>query len=305
MSSKLNIATRRSPLALWQAEHVAALLRAADPALSVTLVPMSTEGDRRLGAPLAAIGGKGLFVKELEQAMLHGTAHLAVHSMKDVPAVLPDGFTIAAILQRADPRDALVATGNRTLAQLPPGARVGTSSARRAGQLRAVRGDLVFVPVRGNVGTRLARLDAGDVDALVLALSGLERLGLADRVSQILDVDVSLPAGGQGALGLECRSDDAALIARCADLGDATTTRCVLAERAVSRHLEASCTMPLAAHAVAVAEGRLHLRARLCDPASGRLLMAETVDVDGERAGAQVAQALLAQGAGDLLDALR
>lgn len=313
MNGRLVIATRRSPLALWQAGHVAARLRAACPGVDVTLAPMSTEGDRRLGSSLADIGGKGLFVKELEQAMLRGEAHLAVHSMKDVPAELPDGFVIAAVLDRADPRDALVAAKApsaraqvaATLDGLPRGARVGTSSARRAGQLRARRPDLVFVPVRGNVGTRLGRLDAGEVDALVLALSGLERLGLGGRASEVLDVEVSLPAGGQGALGIECRADAAAVIAHCVALRDDVTERCVGAERAVSRHLGASCTMPLAAFAVPAAGGGVHLRARLCDPQSQRLLAAECVDADPERAGERVAAALLEQGAAAVLAGAR
>ena len=243
------IATRKSPLALWQAEHVKARLCAAHPGLEVHVQGMSTEGDRRLGVPLSAAGGKGLFVKELEQALLNGEADVAVHSMKDVPAELPDGFTLGAMLERADPRDVLISLANHSLANLPAAARVGTSSLRRRTQLLALRPDLRMVEARGNVGTRLARLDDGSIEALVLARAGLDRLGLAHLVERTLTVDECLPAGGQGALGVEARAGDERVLGLLAMLRHEVTTRCVMAEREVSRQLGAGCTMPLGAYA--------------------------------------------------------
>jgi hydroxymethylbilane synthase len=298
------IATRQSPLALWQAEHVRARLRALAPGASVELLGMTTEGDRRLGVKLAAIGGKGLFVKELEQAMLEGRAHLAVHSMKDVPAELPDGFVLAAIMARADVRDALVSREGYTLDSLPRGARVGTSSLRRRAQLLLRRPDLVIVDVRGNVGTRMGRIDSGDVDAVVLAHAGLERLGMTSHVMVSLPVDASLPAGGQGALGIETRSDAKEIRDLVARLADAGTTRCVNAEREVGRILGGGCTMPLGAYAEEAADGTLHLRALLAEPDGGKVLRAEARGADALALGGEVAAALRAQGADAILAAL-
>lgn len=302
------IATRKSPLALWQAEHVRGRLLAVHPAMSVELLGLTTEGDRQLGVALSSVGGKGLFVKELEQAMLDGTAHLAVHSMKDVPADLPDGFTLAAILERADPRDVLVSNAGYTLGSLPQGARVGTSSLRRRTQLLAQRPDLQLVQVRGNVGTRLSRLqDAADelrVDALVLARAGLDRLGLTQVPAHTLSVTQCLPAGGQGALGIEVLSSNTALIAQVAPLSDAQTMRCVQAEREVSRLLGAGCTMPLGAFAQQDDTGAITLHACLADASGKTIIRAEATDAAPQLVGALVAEQLLRQGAREMIAAL-
>ncbi|MFZ5532569.1 MAG: hydroxymethylbilane synthase [Pseudomonadota bacterium] len=245
----LRIATRRSPLALWQAEHVAAQLRALDPARDIALVPIKTQGDKILDVPLAKIGGKGLFIKELEQALLDGAADLAVHSMKDVPAELPAGLCLAALLESADPRDALLSRHPGGWVGLPVGACVGTSSLRRQCQLHARRPDLRFAFLRGNVGTRLSKLDAGDFDAIVLAAAGLDRLGLAERISERLAPEISLPAVGQGVIGIECRADDAGLQALLAPLEHAPSRLRVTAERALNAGLHGGCQAPIAAHA--------------------------------------------------------
>ena len=253
MTRQLRIATRRSPLALWQAEHVAALLRAAYPDVSVSLVPIVTQGDRIQDRPLSQIGGKGLFIKELEVAMLEGAAELAVHSMKDVPAALPEGFTLAAVLQRADARDAFVSNRYAHVADLPLGARVGTSSQRRQSLLRARRPDLTIVPLRGNVETRLRKLDEGEFDAIILAAAGLTRLGLGARITETLDADWSVPAIGQGVVGIECR-DDPEIRAWLTPLNHAETRSCLDAERAVGARLDGSCTSPIAAYATRVGD---------------------------------------------------
>ena len=241
------IATRRSQLALWQAEHVAGRLRAAGAA--VDLLPLTTQGDRILDVPLAKIGGKGLFVKELENALLEGRADLAVHSMKDVPMELPDGLEIAAILAREDPRDAFLSPAYGRLAELPAGARVGTSSLRRQCQLRAARPDLRLLDLRGNVNTRLRRLDEGEYDAIVLAAAGLHRLGMDERIAQCFEPAELLPAVGQGAIGIEIRAGDALLRAALEPLDDASTADCVGAERALNHALHGGCQVPVAAHA--------------------------------------------------------
>ena len=300
--STLRIATRKSALALWQAEHVAALLRAAHPGLAVELVPMSTRGDEILDQPLATIGGKGLFLKELEVAMLEGRADLAVHSLKDVPADLESGFTLPAILPRADAADAFVSNHCAELAALPRGARVGTSSLRRQAQLRALRPDLQLSDLRGNVGTRLAKLDAGDYDAIVLACAGLERLGLASRIVSRLAAPDWLPAPGQAAIAIEARDEQPAVLALLAALDDADTRLTVTAERAMNRALGGSCTVPVGAWCVRGEHG-LHLRGLVGDAASGQLLHAEgsAPAAQAEALGRQVAQALLAQGAGEML----
>jgi hydroxymethylbilane synthase len=256
---RLTIATRQSALALWQAEHIRARLTATHAHLTVELLGLTTQGDRVVDRPLSAIGGKGLFIKELEVAMLEGRAELAVHSLKDVPMDVADGFVLAAITAREDPRDALVSNRYAVLAELPDGAIVGTSSLRREAQLREKFPSLVIEPLRGNVNTRLRKLDEGHYDAIVLAAAGLKRLGLATRIRALLDPDESLPAPGQGALALECRADRSDVIAALAPLGELGTTLAVTAERAFSRALSGSCHTPLAAYAE-WEEGRLWLR---------------------------------------------
>jgi len=242
------IATRESRLALWQAEHVRDLLRLRF-GLAVELLGMTTRGDQILDRTLSKVGGKGLFVKELETALEEGRAHLAVHSLKDVPMDLPEGFALATVLDREDPRDAFVSPRYASLAELPLGARVGTSSLRRVVQLGALRPDLVIEPLRGNLDTRLRKLDAGEHDAIVLAAAGLKRLGLAERIRSVFDPGRMLPCAGQGALGIEVRADASELLARLATLTHRPTWLAVQAERAVSRALGGSCSMPLAAHA--------------------------------------------------------
>ncbi len=300
----LRLATRRSALALWQSERVATLLRQRGQPCA--LVPMHTEGDRILDRPLSEIGGKGLFVKELEEALAQGRADLAVHSAKDVPFALPEGFTLCAFFAREDPRDALVAPRARLFADLPRGARVGTSSLRRALQLLAERPDLVIVPVRGNVQTRLGRAGKGDLDAVVLALAGLRRLGLEGHVTEILPVELSLPAAGQGALAIEALRDSRGERA-ASPLDDAGTARCVRAERAVLARLAGGCTVPIAAYAVAEGAG-LWLRTALGGPdghGGVTLLRAEKRGTDPESLGIAAAEALLEQGGAALLDASR
>lgn len=298
--STLRIATRKSALALWQAEHVAALLRATHLGLAVELVPMTTRGDEILDQPLATIGGKGLFLKELEVAMLEGRADLAVHSLKDVPAQLEPGFVLPAILPRADAADAFVSNDYADLAALPQGARVGTSSLRRQAQLRALRPDLVLRDLRGNVGTRLGKLDGGDYDAIVLACAGLERLGLATRIRSRLVAPDWLPAPGQAAIAIEAREGQAGVLALLAALDDADTRLTVSAERALNQALGGSCTVPIGAWCL-LGEHGLHLRGMVGDAGSGRLLRAEASGSDPVALGHEVAKQLLAQGAGDLL----
>jgi hydroxymethylbilane synthase len=248
MADTLLIATRESRLALWQAEHVRALLTQRF-GMAVGLLGMTTLGDQILDRTLAKVGGKGLFVKELETALEEGRAQLAVHSLKDVPMDLPDGFELAAVLEREDPRDALVSPKFATLAELPQGATVGTSSLRRVVQLLSLRPDLDVRPLRGNLDTRLRKLDAGGYDAIVLAAAGLKRLGLAARIASVFEPEAMLPCAGQGALGIEVRADAAALLAQLAQLTHRPTWLAAQAERAVSRALGGSCSMPLAAHA--------------------------------------------------------
>ena len=299
---KLVIATRASRLALWQARHVQDLLRRLYPACRVELLEMTTRGDQILDRTLSKVGGKGLFVKELETALLDGRADLAVHSLKDVPVDLQDPFALAAILERADPCDALVSNTAASLDDLPAGAVVGTSSLRREAQLRARYPELVVKPLRGNLDTRLAKLDRGDYAAIVLAAAGLQRLGLGDRIRAVLPVDLSLPAAGQGALGIETLAARDDLRAWLAPLANAETTACTLAERAVSRALGGSCQVPLAAHAVLRDDG-LWLRALVAEPDGSQVLRAQArggAD-QAETLGAAVAQDLLGQGASDIL----
>ena len=254
------IATRESPLAMWQALHVQALLRNRYPELDVEILGMTTKGDQILDKTLSKIGGKGLFVKELEAAMLEGTADLAVHSLKDVPMVLPEGFTLAAVSSREDPRDAFVSPKYERLEDMPAGARVGTASLRRELMLRSEFPHLTVLPIRGNVGTRLSKLDKGEFDALVMAGAGLKRLKLEDRIRELLPVETSLPAPGQGALGIEVRADRKDLQELLAFINDEDIRCATGAERAVSRALGGSCQVPLAAHGI-VENGELWLRA--------------------------------------------
>lgn len=302
----LRIATRKSQLALWQAEHVAARLRAAHPGLETELVAMSTKGDQILDRSLAAIGGKGLFIKELEIALQERRADIAVHSMKDVPADLPAGFAIAAVLARADPRDALITAHAHGLVDLSRGARVGTSSLRRRAQLLAARPDLRIEPLRGNVNSRLRRLDDGELDAIVLACAGLTRLGFDSRIAAYLAPEISLPAVGQGVIGVECRTDDAATLTRLAALEDAPTRVVLDAERAFSRHLGGSCQSPVAAHATLDGD-RLRIDGLVAAVDGTRVLRASQIGAAGDAAslGRELAQQLLDAGAGALLDALR
>lgn len=298
----LRIATRKSPLALWQSEHVAERLRQAHPGLEVVLVPMSTRGDEVLDRSLAAIGGKGLFLKELELAMLRGEADCAVHSLKDVPMEQDEPFSLPAILARADPADAWVSNLYASIDALPPGARVGTSSLRRQAQLRARRPDLALLDLRGNVNTRLAKLDAGGYDAIVLACAGLQRLGFDERINARLTPPEWLPAPAQAAVAVECRGDDERVQALFAALDDAPTRRCVEAERAMNRALHGSCHVPVAAFAQEEG-GQLWLQGLVGSAADGRIVRAEARGpaTDPEALGRQVASLLLDAGAGELL----
>ena len=301
---RLVIATRGSALALWQAEHVKSRLVAARPGLEVALLVVTTTGDKILDRPLAEVGGKGLFVKEIEQALIERAADLAVHSMKDVPAELAPGLTMAAVSAREDPRDALVSRGGQTLSGLPHSARVGTSSLRRVCQLRALRPDLALVPLRGNVPTRLAKVERGDLDAAVLAAAGLRRLGHEGRISELLDPSVCVPAGGQGALGIETRGDDAAAaeLARRAMHSDADAA-CVAAERGFTGRLGGGCQTPLAAHARQVGGGELHLVALIGRPEGTEIIRGERRGPVARAAelGADLAEELLARGGDRIL----
>ncbi|MBC7803501.1 MAG: hydroxymethylbilane synthase [Candidatus Parcubacteria bacterium] len=302
---RLRIATRRSRLALWQAEHVKERLAALHPGLRIELVALSTRGDELLDASLAKAGGKGLFVKELESAMAEGRADIAVHSMKDVPAELPPGFMLPAILAREDPRDAFVSVLHHDLASLPEGAVLGTSSLRRQAQIAARHPALRIRPLRGNVDTRLAKLDRGEYAAIVLAAAGLMRLGLADRIRDRLSVEESLPAAGQAALGVECLSDRADLLALVLPLDDASSSACVRAERQVNLALGGSCVIPLGAYAE-IAGGRLRLRALVASPDGKRCVRAEGEGETKapEALGLRVAALLRERGAGEILAAL-
>ncbi|MDM7553368.1 hydroxymethylbilane synthase [Xanthomonas fragariae] len=298
----LRIATRKSPLALWQSEHVAAALRQHHPDLEVVLVPMSTRGDDVLDRSLAAIGGKGLFLKELELAMLRGEADCAVHSLKDVPMEIDEPFVLPAILGRGDAADALVSNLYASLQALPLGARVGTSSLRRQAQLRAARPDLELIDLRGNVNTRLAKLDNGGYDAIVLACAGLQRLGLDARISARLDAPEWLPAPAQGAVAVECRGDDARIHGLLAVLDAGRTRVCVEAERAMNRALHGSCHVPVAAFARWEGKG-LFLQGMVGDASDGRLIHADAYGSadDTEELGRRVARGLFDKGAAKLL----
>ena len=300
----LKIATRQSPLALWQAEHIRARLEALHANLKVELVTFVTQGDKILDTPLAKIGGKGLFVKELEAALLDGRADLAVHSMKDVPMALPEGLSLAVICEREDPLDAFVSNTYRHFDELPQGAKVGTSSLRRKCQLLKLRPDLQIIDLRGNVGTRLSKLDSGSYDAIILASAGLKRLGLSERICHTLQPELSLPAVGQGALGLECRETDQAVRDLILPLLHHETDVCVRAERAFNAYLEGGCQVPIAGYATLNA-GQLHIEGRVGSVDSATLLKVELSGApeQAEQLGVLLAQKILEQGAGDLLKA--
>lgn len=301
---KVRIATRKSALALWQAEHVAALLRAEPRVEAVELVAMSTRGDEILDKSLQKIGGKGLFIKELEVAMLEDRADIAVHSMKDVPAVLPDGFCLAAVLERANPHDALVSATARSLSELTDGALIGSSSLRRQAQLLAIRPDLNVKPLRGNVNTRLAKLDNGDFDAIILACAGLERLGFVERIAAALTPEEILPAAAQGVVGIECRDDRDELREVLLGLQHAATHRTTTAERAVAARLEANCQSPIASYATLNGD-HLELQS-LVASVDGKTVLRESINgdaLDAKGLGLELAERLLSLGAAELLTA--
>lgn len=301
----IRIATRKSQLAIWQAEDVKRQLLLAHPTLTVELVPMTTQGDRILDAPLAKIGGKGLFIKELEIAMQDGRADIAVHSMKDVPVELPANFNIHAICERADPRDAFVSNQFSSLQELPAGAVVGTSSLRRQCQIKAFRPDLHIKDLRGNINTRLSKLDQGQYQAIVLASAGLLRLNMAARIQSYLEPVVCLPAVGQGAVGIECRDDDQELIPLLQALHHPDTSTCVTAERAMNAKLQGGCQVPIGSYATLAGE-RLHLRGLVGHVDGQEILKAEQNDTPQNpvAVGEKVAESLLQQGADSLLAAL-
>jgi len=301
----LKIATRKSPLAVWQAEEVATRLKAIHADLDVELVRMSTQGDRVLDSPLATIGGKGLFVKELEHALLNGDADIAVHSMKDVPVELPSGLHLAAILQREDPHDAFVSNDYSTLAELPTDARLGTSSLRRQCQINATHPRLEVRDLRGNINTRMAKLDAGHYDAIILACAGLKRLDLPQRIRQTLSPRECLPAIGQGAMGIECRVDDPWVNELIAPLDHPQTHFCVCAERAMNARLNGGCQVPLAGFAQ-LRDQELHLSGLIGYPDGRDIMRSEATrnPIDAEQLGITVAEDLLSQGADKILHAL-
>lgn len=301
----IRIATRKSPLALWQAEHVAEMLEKTFPDVKTELVKILTKGDKILDAPLAKIGGKGLFVKELEQGMLDGLADIAVHSMKDVPVEFPEGLHLSVILERGDPTDAFVSNKYSSLQALPANAKVGTSSLRRQCQLKERFPSLEVLPLRGNVNTRLAKLDAGEFDAIILASAGLKRLKMEERIAQCLDADISLPAVGQGAVGIECRIDDEETNALLKELYDKPTTIRVKAERAMNARLNGGCQVPIAGFAE-IQGDQLFMRGLVGAPDGSVLYRAEkqgTFD-QAEAIGVAIAEDLLAQGADEVLQAL-
>ena len=305
MIKTLKIATRQSPLALWQAEHIRERLETLHAGLKVELVTFVTQGDKILDTPLAKIGGKGLFVKELEAALLDGRADLAVHSMKDVPMQLPEGLELAVICEREDPFDAFVSNQYAHFDDLPQGAKLGTSSLRRKSQILKQRPDLDVIDLRGNVGTRLSKLDAGQYDAIILASAGLKRLNLHDRIRHTLTAEVSLPAVGQGALGLECRCEDQQVLDLIMPLMHQDSNACVRAERASNAYLDGGCQVPIAGFAT-LENDQLQLEGRV-GSVDGQVLLQALVSGhpnDAEQLGVELAKKLLDQGAGELLKAL-
>ena len=305
MSNTLKIATRKSPLALWQAEEVARLLKKYHPDLRIELVTMTTQGDKILDTPLAKIGGKGLFVKELEIGMLEGIADIAVHSMKDVPMAFPEGLHLAVVLEREDPRDAFVSNTYRSLSELPLNAKVGTCSLRRQTQLKEARPDIEILDLRGNVNTRLAKLDNGDYDAIILASAGLIRLGFGERITDIISTEQSLPAIGQGAIGIECRSDDEHINALLAPLNHPDTALRLKAERAQNTRLNGGCQIPIGGYAELQGD-KIYLRGLIGFPDGSKIFRAEKQGdhKDAEAIGIAVAEDLLAQGGDKVLEQL-
>lgn len=301
----IRIATRKSPLALWQAEHVAALLENTFPKVKTELVKMTTQGDKILDAPLAKIGGKGLFVKELEVGMLEGAADIAVHSMKDVPVEFPEGLHLAAILTREDPTDAFVSNTYKSLKDLPANAKIGTSSLRRQCQIKALFPQAQILTLRGNVNTRLAKLDAGDYDAIILASAGLKRLGFGARIAESLPTDISLPAIGQGAIGIESRSGDVELNAMLKQLHDNNTGLCVSAERAMNARLNGGCQVPIAGFAE-IKGDQLFMRGLVGSPDGTKTYRSQFAGSvkEVEAIGRHIAEDLLSQGADKILQAL-
>ncbi|MFW2178270.1 MULTISPECIES: hydroxymethylbilane synthase [unclassified Moraxella] len=310
MLTTLNIATRQSPLALWQAEFIQAELQTLYPHLTINLVTMVTKGDKILDTPLAKIGGKGLFVKELEQALYEKRADIAVHSLKDVPMELPEGLMLGAYCEREQPTDAFVSNLYASLDELPQGAKLGTSSLRRQCQIQQYRPDLEIISLRGNVGTRLSKLDDGEYDAIILATSGLMRLGLTERIRHELATDISLPAVGQGALAIECRSDDSEVLDLLKPLNHEVSRLCVLAERAMNRHLQGGCQVPIAGFAQ-INDSQIWLQGRV-GSVDGKVLLkaehhnalvndvVENAEI-AEAMGIVVAESLLEQGADEIL----
>lgn len=298
----VRIATRNSPLAMWQAEHIKARLLALHEHIDVELVAMKTRGDVLLDTPLAKVGGKGLFVKELEQGMLEGRADIAVHSMKDVPVEFPEGLHLPVICEREDPHDAFVSNHYQSIEDLPQGAKLGTSSLRRECQVRTHRSDLEVLPLRGNVNTRLRKLDEGQFDAIILAMAGLKRLGFDERIRSALTPEQSLPAIGQGALGIETRIDDDEMNALIAPLHDPQTAITVTAERALNRRLSGGCQVPIAGYAMLEGD-ELWLRGLVGQPDGSRTLYAELRGpaADADKIGVAVAEMLLAKGADKIL----
>lgn len=298
----IRIATRKSPLALWQAEFVKARLLEVDPTLNVELLKMVTQGDKILDTPLAKVGGKGLFVKELEQGMLRGEADIAVHSMKDVPVEFPEGLELAVICEREDPRDAFVSNTYKSIEDLPQGAKVGTSSMRRQCQLSAWRSDLEIRDLRGNVNTRLRKLDDGEYDAIILAAAGLIRLGFEDRITESLEPEFSLPAIGQGAVGIECRTGDERVLALINKLNHTETAIRVRAERAMNHRLEGGCQVPIGGYAI-LEGGLLKMRALVGSADGSEMIRAEMSGKpeDAEKIGTALADELLANGAKEIL----
>ena len=301
----IRIATRKSALALWQAEHVADALKALPDVDSVELVPLSTRGDEILDKSLQKIGGKGLFIKELEVAMQNGNADIAVHSMKDVPAEMPADFCIAAVLERANHADAFVGRDGNTFSSLPQGARIGSSSLRRQAQLKLMRPDLLIEPLRGNVNTRLAKLENGDYDAIILAAAGLERLGLQHFISQQFTPEEMLPAAAQGVIGIECLESNKALRSVLAKLNHAPTALTTTAERAIAKSLQASCQSPVATYAI-INDASMTVTALVAMPDGSKSIrdVVHGAAVDAEQLGKELAKRLLASGAGELLAAV-
>ena len=306
MSKTIRIATRKSPLALWQANEVSRQLQMYHPDLNVELVTMTTQGDKILDTPLAKIGGKGLFVKELEVGMLEGTADIAVHSMKDVPMAFPEGLHLSVVMEREDPTDAFVSNTVKSLKDLPLSAKVGTCSLRRQTQLKEARPDIEILDLRGNVNSRLGKLDNGDYDAIILASAGLIRLGFEDRIAHSISTDDSLPAIGQGAVGIECRSDDAEINALLAPLNHKNTAIRLRAERAQNTRLNGGCQVPIGGFAELLDNNQMRLRGLIGFPDGSKIFRSEKEGAqdDAEALGVAVAEDLLSQGGGEVLKLL-